>query len=76
MESFFKTLKYEGYLCEYHAFADVVAKLPFFVEEVYNHKRPHSVPGYHSPNDFEEQLMIHDNKELPRQILPTLPLRS
>jgi len=36
MESFFKTLKYEDvYLCEYETFDDVIARLPYFIEEVY-----------------------------------------
>ncbi|MFC2032421.1 IS3 family transposase [Chloroflexota bacterium] len=37
MESFFKTLKYEAvYLCVYEMFEDVVAMLPYFIDEVYN----------------------------------------
>ncbi|MBA7664745.1 hypothetical protein ES703_72808 [subsurface metagenome] len=36
MESFFKTLKYEVYLCEYETLEDVVARLPYFIEEAYN----------------------------------------
>jgi transposase InsO family protein len=76
MESFFKTLKYEEvYLCEYEILDDVVAKLPYFIEEVYNRKRLHSALGYRSPNDFERLLIIQENNRLPRQTLLTLPVQ-
>jgi len=40
MESFFKTLKYEEvYLFDYETLADVLERIPYFIEEVYNRKR-------------------------------------
>jgi putative transposase len=54
MESFFKTLKQEEvYLFEYQTIGDVMDRLPFFLEEVYNHKRLHSALGYVTPDEFE-----------------------
>jgi putative transposase len=53
-ESFMKTLKYEEvYLWDYHSLEDVKRRIPYFLQEVYNHKRLHSALGYVTPEEFE-----------------------
>ena len=56
VESFMKTLKQnEVYMWEYETYLDVIDRVPRFIEEVYNKKRPHSSLGYLSPEEFEKQ---------------------
>ena len=57
-ESFFKTLKYEEvYLWEYRTLQDVIKRIPFFIQQVYNKKRLHSALDYQSPEEFESVLI-------------------
>jgi transposase InsO family protein len=57
MESFYKTLKYEEvHLWNYETYEDVIERLPFFIEEVYNRKRLHSSIGYVPPVEFEASV--------------------
>ena len=54
-ESFMKTLKYEEvYLWDYQSLEDVKRRVPYFLQEVYNHKRLHSALGYVTPEEFEQ----------------------
>jgi transposase InsO family protein len=46
-ESFMKTLKAEEvYLWEYRIYDDVLKRIPYFIDQVYNQKRLHSSLGY------------------------------
>jgi putative transposase len=68
-ESFFKTLKKEEvYLWEYESFVDVVERIPYFIEEVYNTKRLHSGIQYLPPAEFEAILSDKNAKQKLGQI--------
>lgn len=57
VESFMKTLKdNEVYMWDYQTFLDVIERVPYFIEEVYNKKRLHSSLDYFSPEEFEKKI--------------------
>lgn len=61
IESFFRTLKVEEvYMFEYETYANVIERIPYFTQDVYNKKRLHSSIGYISPEEFE-QIFIEKN---------------
>jgi transposase InsO family protein len=63
-ESFFKTLKQEEvYLWEYKIFSDVVERIPYFIEDVYNKKRLHSSLGYRPPDEYESLFSENNSQE-------------
>ena len=60
VESFFKTLKYEEiHLWNYETYEDVIERVPYFIEEVYNRKRLHSSIGYRPPIEFEQLVNLN-----------------
>lgn len=68
-ETFMKTLKYEEVLLsDYETFTDVIERVPYFIEEVYNKKRLHSSLGYLPPEEFE-QRMLEKSKTVGNQLL-------
>ena len=74
-ESFFKTLKYEEVnLWNYRTLDDVLSRVPYFIQEVYNTKRLHSSLGYVPPEEYEAQLR-HVKEPVPKsKVLSTITI--
>ena len=65
MESFFRTLKVEEvYMSDYESYEDVLASIPYFIEEMYNRKRLHSSLGYMPPEEFEDKFNKNKSHQL------------
>lgn len=64
-ESFIKTLKHEEVnLWDYRTLSDVLERIPFFIQEVYNEKRLHSSLGYMPPDEFEPAFTEKEQPKL------------
>ncbi len=71
-ESFIKTLKYEEVsLWDYRTLADVLRRVPFFIQEVYNKKRLHSSLGYLPPDEFESNFIEKEQESNLCQLVTT-----
>ena len=56
IESFFKILKAEEvYLWEYETYNDMIKRILYSIDDVYNIKRLHSSLGYLPPKEFEDK---------------------
>jgi putative transposase len=72
-ESFFKALKCEEvYLWDYRTLDDVVKRISYFIEEVYNKKRLHSALGYILPNEFESSIAVKEQKQKSELLLAAI----
>ena len=76
VESFMKTLKYdEVHLWDYQTYLDVIERVPYFIEEVYNKKRLHSALGYLPPEEFEKKIEVeYDKSDVNNAGRPSLKL--
>ncbi|GAG58810.1 unnamed protein product [marine sediment metagenome] len=64
IESFFRSLKVEEvYMFNYETYRDVIERIPYFIEEVYNKKRLHSSLGYIPPEEFESKIKYNKMKK-------------
>ena len=61
-----RSVKYEEvHLWNYETYEDVIERLPFFLEEVYNQKRLHSSIGYVPPAEFEAAVLNMKSADRP-----------
>ncbi len=51
------------YFYEYESFSDVLERIPYFIEDVYNRKKLHSTLVYLPPEKYDKLLAKNDSQE-------------
>ena len=46
---------------EYETYHDVIERIPYFIEDVYNRKKLHSSLGYMPSEEFEHNLIVKNS---------------
>jgi putative transposase len=54
---------------EYENYKDVLERIPYFIEEVYNRKRLHSSLGYMPPEEFENINNVNMKRNESHQLI-------
>jgi putative transposase len=55
---------------EYDTYTEILNRIPYFIEEVYNKKRLHSSLGYMPPEEFENMNNKNMKKNESHQLVP------
>ena len=75
-ESLIKTIKQEEvYLWQYETFSDVLERIPYFIEDVYNKKRLHSSLGYRPPEEYERLLAENNSHRSKKRLARRLSVK-
>ncbi len=72
-ERLIRTIKEEEvYLSDYQNMAEAREQLGFFIEAVYNQRRPHSALDYLTPAEFEAEWLQRNSLKFPEILCPII----
>jgi transposase InsO family protein len=57
---------------DYQTLEDVITRVPYFIQEVYNTKRLHSSIGYVPPEEFEASIVSVKEPDVKSEILSAI----